>query len=255
MAVQCPECRKSLNVRADLPSGSRVRCPKCATVFAFHEEVEEEAVEEIEEEQPRRRRVREPIEEIEEERPRPRRVRERDDDSDERYDDDDVERRPRRKRSKRRRGSSAALVWSLVGGVGALVLIAVVAVILILAGRGNAYSQHEGAMKESLQLMADLENAMNGVKDQDSARVAAAKIQGVCDRLEALANRVKGFPKLTAVEAKQLQDQYKPQADAFAQRMQKVGFQAGLNSRGEPSFLAAAQRLVRVGQSLQQMGI
>jgi hypothetical protein len=207
-----------------LPSGSRVRCPKCAAVFAFHEEVEEEPVEAIEEERPRRRRAREPVEVIEEERPRRRGVRERDDDSDERYDDDDVERRPRRKRSKRRRGSSAALIWSLVGGVGALVLIVVVVVVLILAGRGNAYSQHEGAMKESLQLMADLENAMNGVKDQDSARVAAAKIQQVCDRLEALANRVKGMPKLTNIEAKQLQDQYKPQADASLSACKKWAF-------------------------------
>jgi hypothetical protein len=203
-----------------------------------HEEVEEE-----------------PVEEIQEVRPRHMRARERDDDRDERYDDDEVERRPRRKRSKRRRGSSAALIWSLVGGVGVLLLIGIVVVVLLLVVAGSARAQHEAAMKESLQLMAELENALNEVKDQDSARVAAAKIQRVCDRLEALGNRVKGLPRMTPAEAKQLEDQYKPQADAFAQRMQKVGFQAGANSRGEPSFVAAAQRLVRVGQSLKQMGI
>jgi Sec-independent protein translocase protein TatA len=238
MAVVCPECGRTLNVRADLPPGKRIKCPKCATVFAPVGEEDEEKLDDEEEERPRRRRGSR-----------------RDDDRDERYRDDDVERRPRRKKPRARRGSSAALIWSLIGGVGALVLIVIVVVVLILVGGGSALSQHEGAMKESLQLMAEFENAMNEVKDQNSARVAAAKIQQLCDRLEALANKVRALPKITPVEAKQLQDKYKAQADGFAQRMQQVGFQAGMNSRGEPSFVAAAQRLVRVGQSLKQMGL
>ena len=126
-----------------------------------------------------------------------------------------------------------------------MVLIVIVVVVLILMGASSALHQHEEAMKESLQLMAEFENTMNEVKDQNSAHVAADKIQRTCDRLEALGNKVKGLPKLTPMDAKQLQDKFKPQTDAFAQRMQKVGFQAGLNSRGEASFMAAVQRLAR----------
>jgi hypothetical protein len=245
MPVTCPGCRTTLKVRADLPPGKRIKCPKCARVFAPVAEIVEEVTEE-------------PLDEEQDERPRRRRRQNRDDDNDEPERDDDVdhdedvERRPRRKRGKARRRSSTALLWTILGGVGALVVIVAVVLVLMLArGGGGGFGQHEEAMKESLQLMGELEAALNEVKDQNSARVAAGKIEKVCDRVEALGKRVKALPKLTPAEDKQLQAKYKPQTDALTQRMQKVGFQAGMNSGGEPSFVAAAKRLTRVGQAFK----
>lgn len=255
MPVVCPECGKSLQLKGELKPGKRIRCPKCDAVFAPAVDVVDE-VEEVPDDaiQDRPRRKAAPIRAAARD--------DRDDDDrderDDRDDDDDYDRRPRkRKRSKKKSGSSSGLIWGIVAGVVGLLVVIIVVVVLLLVrgGGGAAQAQHEEAMKEALQTLTDLENAMREVRDPASAKVAAVKVNQVCDRLEALGRKVQALPKLPVAQAQQLQNKYKPQVDAINGRMAQVGFQAGQNSRGEASFVAAAQRLMQVGLALQRLGI
>ena len=239
MRVTCPECAQALSLKAELPPGKRIKCPKCATVFAPIPVEAEEPLEEISEKPLRKK-------------PAPTRTREDDDDDDDR---DDYEERPRKRKSKAKKGGSSLLLYSVLGGVGVLVAIGIfVTLFFVIAGRGNARERHEAVAQDAVSALVDLENVFRTVKNKDTARDAAVKINQICDRLEEIGKKAKTLPRISVADDQQLQAKFKPQIDAINQRMGQVGFQAGMNSGGEPSFMAAAMRLERVGKELERFG-
>jgi hypothetical protein len=276
--ITCPKCRSNLKLTAALPSGRRVRCPKCATVFVPGEEeaakpaqvrapskpkkvvvpeADEEDFEIVEE--PPARRARRPAAESEEEdfeiieEDRPARRRRRTEDEDE-FDD----RPPRRERLRREpapKSGKAGLIVGLAVGGSVLLIGLVVGVFFLVRSFGDAYSKHEAASQDALKLLTELADAMESVKDPESAKVAAVRINKVCDQLEELEKRVKALPKLSAADDDRLKKKFQPEVDKINQRAAKAAFQAGANSRGEPSFLAAVKRLEQVGKQLQAKGI
>lgn len=110
-------------------------------------------------------------------------------------------------------------------------------------------------MKEILQIQNDLVGALESVRDKDSARVAAGKLQQVCDRMEVLGNKMRALPKITPAEDRRLEGKYKSQMEGLMQRMKNAAIQAGTNSQGEPSFIAALQRMSQAGRSMPRLGM
>ena len=69
--------------------------------------------------------------------------------------------------------------------------------------------------------------------------------------METLARRAKGLPKVNRTEFKRLEATYKPQMDELARGMQQVGMQAGMNSQGEASLMAAPQKFAQVAARVE----
>jgi len=255
--ITCPYCATKLRLQTAIPPGKRVACPKCSGSFAPAGEAEPEPPV-LEVAPPRASRNSEPADDYEDERDdRPRRrsrpVHGRTDDGDEdEYEDRRASRRFRRRPV--RGGSNTALIVGLVIGGGVLVLGAIIALAIALWPSGSNYSKHEAAAQEVIQLMRELAEALESVRDPASARTAAAKIEQICDRIEKLEQKLKSLPKITQAEDKRLKNKFEPELNQVAKRAENSAFQAGVNSGGEPSFVAALRRLERLGNRLQRLG-
>lgn len=270
MIVTCPECEQKMRVNAEVSAGQRVKCPKCATLFRPADEDEEaparpEAVTsaplrpgrsarpapepEEEDERPRKSRTR-PRDEEDEEEPRPRGRSRREEGEDEEAppprrrprdgEEEEADRRPRRR--KRARSGNAVVLWVGIGGAVAMVALLGVVVLVVLWSLGNSSAQQEKALQEEIQMVREFRQILEGVKDQNSARTAAAQLNALTDRMDAYGQRARKLTKIPQTEVNRLKAKYKPELDQLQQEIQKVAFQAGLNSRGEASFMSALMK-------------
>jgi hypothetical protein len=122
-------------------------------------------------------------------------------------------------------------------------------------GCGNdAYEKNDKTMGEMVAAMKDMEEAFKSVKDQDSAKAAAVKIEKVCDDMDAIAKKVETLPKITKSESDKLEAKYKGEMEAIGGRMKDVAVEAGKNSGGEESFMKALKRLESVGKNMETVG-
>jgi hypothetical protein len=265
MIISCPECGKKLRMSPAAGSGKRIRCPGCSAVFSA-------APEDADKEPPRRvarattKRAPE-LDEDDEEHDRVRSKSRRDDKPDEedeeddrparrtresrgRVSDDDDRPRSRRKKKRKKQGSSA-MVWVALGG-GAAVLIGVAVVVILLArgGSSGAYAQHEAAEREAIGLVKELITVLESVQDANTARLAATKINNICERVEALHKRTRSLGKITAEENRRLKEKIESELAPMKTRMSQAGFQAGARCQGEPTFIAALKRM----DSLRNLG-
>jgi hypothetical protein len=172
-------------------------------------------------------------------------------------DDDDLDDRPTRRKRRRKKaaGSGGTIVLTVALVIGGLVVLGGLGVGIFFGVRalgGGAYAKHEDAIKETISMMTELADALESVKDPQSAHSAAARIEKVCDRMEQLETRIKGLPKLSVDDDQRLEKQYKPEFLKINERILKVAFQAGVNSQAEPAFMSASLRLKTVGERLQQ---
>src|SRR5438067_6510666 len=110
-----------------------------------------------------------------------------------------------------------------------------VGLFLALARPGHAadLDKHEAVVKNMIKALDDLADALESVKDRDTAKEAAVKINDVCDRLEKLGKQAEGLPKLGKEDDKRLEEKFKPELVKATQRLQKVAFTAGTNSGGQ----------------------
>jgi hypothetical protein len=271
MIVTCPECKQKLRLSAEVPAGKRIKCPKCAAVFSAADDEEaapsrKDAVTRSAPKPARSARPQPDLEEDEDDSPR-KSKRGRDDEDDEEAprakskrrdleeddeDEDEDERPVRRRRRKRVKKSNAAVLYGAIGGGVAFIVSAGVVLLLVL-GRGGASAQQEQVLKDMLQIMRDFRECLKSVKDQNSAKTAAGQLNTLSDRMEALGKRGKGLPKITQAEADRLKAKYKPEMDQLEQGMQQLGMQAGMNSAGEASFMAALQKSAQTAQRVEAM--
>jgi hypothetical protein len=266
--IVCPHCETKLKLGMSIAPGKRVRCPKCSTAFA--PQAEEEQVEifvdnpPVEEKRSGRPTGDDLVEKSRRQHPgrgsrvlddesgnegRPIQRRQRED------EDDDGDRPIRRKRRRKKAaGSGGTIVLTVALVIGGLVVLGGLGVGIYfgVSALGGAYGKNEAAAKETISALTELADALESVKDPPSARLAAARIEAVCDRMEQLASRIKGLPKLSPEDDKKLEQQYKAEITRINERIVKVAFQAGVNSQAEPAFMSAANRLKTVGEKLQQ---
>lgn len=233
MTVSCPECNHKLRVNVEDGKKIRVRCPKCSKVFVLDPDQEND--DDVERAPAKTARRRESQHEEDDDRPARRR-------RDEEEDEEEFDERPRRRKKAKKK--SPVLLWSVIGGGVALLVAGLVIIVVVAArSRGSAFEQHEAAVREAIAVSNELGAALETVKDKDSARTAAIKINQICDRMEALAKRERSLPRLTAEEERRLQNLVGAEVTALTQRLTAAGFQAGVRSQGEASFVAAAKRL------------
>jgi predicted Zn finger-like uncharacterized protein len=267
--IVCPHCETKLRLGKSIAPGSRVRCPKCSTVFA--PDTDEENVEIFVDSPPAKAKKpsRPADEDLAEDTRRDRsgrrtRLEYDDREDDERggrsrgreEDDDDLDDRPvRRKRRRKKTAGSGAQVGLIVAlVVGGLVVFAGVGTAIFFGVRAlsGAYEKHEAAVKELLSMMTELADALETVKDQGTARVAAARIQRVCDRMEQLEASIQALPRLNGADEQRLSKKYDPEFQKIYQRTLKVAFEAAANAQGEPEYVTANLRLKTVGERLER---
>lgn len=128
-----------------------------------------------------------------------------------------------------------------------------VPVTTIRADQAN-YDKHEQIYKSVLKALSDLADALESVKDMNTARQAAPKVEDVCNRLKKIVDDVKKLTKLEAEERKKLDAAYLPELQKVSDRLQNVALQAGVSAGGEAAFTKALKSLETVADSLKAIG-
>lgn len=121
----------------------------------------------------------------------------------------------------------------------------------LLCGCGGAYGKHAAFEKEVIQALNDLADVLESVKDKDSSKAAADKIENVSDRMEKLKKRGDALPKLTKEEEEKLNQTFKDDREKAAKRLRSASTQAGIQST-EPSFINAMQRSANARRELEK---
>jgi hypothetical protein len=253
--LTCTDCEAKLRLRSTPAPGARVRCPRCATVFAPDEEELARPTAITRKPAPKPVRRADPDEEEDGRRgaiarkptarARPLRRPDREDD----FDEDD---RPRRKKKRRvRKEGNPALFWGLTIGGSVLALGLVVTLLIVFWPFGSKY---DAVMKETIGLLNELAGVLEGVKDRDSARAAAPKIDNLTARLEAVAKKADALPQPSEAENKRLEQKWKKDIEKVMGRLLQASVQAGTKSGGEPTFVAALQKMQGAGASFGRLG-
>lgn len=258
--LTCPDCDTKLKLKAPLLPGKKVRCPKCSTLFAPMPEAPKKTKSPVDKapiattvSKGRRKPVAvEREEEEEDERPRRRQSSTvAEEDSEEPGDDE----RPRRSRKKRpRKSGNRRLLFGLVIGGGVLCFLLILAgiVVAVVMGHKDPYKENEAAMKEMLTYFEEFATTMESIKDPQSAKTGAERINKICDRMEKVIARVVKLPKLTPAQNERLKNEMQPRIDVCVQRIARVAFQVQAATQGEPTFQAALQRMQQVSNRLKQ---
>jgi hypothetical protein len=240
-SITCPSCGTGLKIKVELPPGKRIKCPRCETTFAPDGEPQPGAVP--------AGAVQSGLPRVPSSPPPPRRSRAEDEEEDE----DEPIRRKKRKR-KSRKGGNSVLVIILGIASGVLFVGGAVLVLISLLSKGGGGSDHEGLVKDSIRLMGELIAAMESVKDANSARAAADKLNRIADRLEEIGRKAKDLPKIGEAEEKRLKEKYEPEMLRLQGQLRNATMQADRNHGGEVSYLNAKRRLVQVALELQRIG-
>jgi predicted Zn finger-like uncharacterized protein len=251
----CTHCEAKLRVSAT-SAGKKVRCPKCSEAFrvpAGQDDRDEEV-------RPAKRAVDPPHraemverrteEDDEADRPR-RRIGRGDDDANDRAPrmvrrraDDDEDERPRRR--KKRRAQTSMLPWLIGGGVVLLLLVVggIVALVLILkSSKSTNYEKYEAVVKEMIDILNTMSEAFESIKDKESAKQAAVKINDAYERFLALDKRVASLPKLSRSDDQALQKKYDAELDKTLARFKRAGSGHEKELLEDPDLLKAVMRM------------
>jgi hypothetical protein len=114
---------------------------------------------------------------------------------------------------------------------------------MVVSMSGCSGSKHEGVMKDTISVMDEISVALESVKDKDSAKAAAPKIEAAADKLEALKKKAKDMGDPSKEEQEKLLKEYTPKLMAAAARMAKAGQEAGVKAAGEPTFMKAIEKM------------
>ena len=108
--------------------------------------------------------------------------------------------------------------------------------------------------KAVLEQLRALGEAFDTVKDKNSAKLAAVKVNKICDRLGELADEAEKLPKLNEDEDLVLKELLEPEIKRiFSGNMKKRTEQAMQNCEGEPDFMNATRRLQDVDRALEKL--
>jgi hypothetical protein len=137
-------------------------------------------------------------------------------------------------------------------------LVPLCAVLLLPAPAAKAaddnYAKNEAVAKEMIKAMNDLADAFESVKDKNTAKAAAPKINAVCDKMVDIGKKAETLPKLSQAEDEKLKKALEPELKKATERFTKVVPQAVTNSGNDPDFIASLKRLEEVGKALSKLG-
>jgi biopolymer transport protein ExbB/TolQ len=96
----------------------------------------------------------------------------------------------------------------------------VVLSLLVMAAGCDSKDTHQKAANDVVAAMSELNDALDGVKDEGSAKSAASKIEAVAAKIEKIAERVKALPAMSAPEKEALEKEMKARMDKEEKRME-----------------------------------
>jgi hypothetical protein len=114
--------------------------------------------------------------------------------------------------------------------------------VISISGCGGGYGKAEEATKEVISSMNDISAALETVKDKETAKAAAPKIEAAAARFKAATKKAEGV-KGTQAEKEKLEKEYLPKIQEASARMMKATMAAALSSGGEPSLQKALSSL------------
>jgi len=136
---------------------------------------------------------------------------------------------------------------SITLGIGLILAFAVV-------GCDANYKKHEALAKELIAVCNDLGDALESIKDPASAKVAAAKIDSICDRFKDIRDRVEGLPKLSKSDNDKLEKNLKADLDKAMSRILTAGPQARQKAGGNVEFENSLRRFQSIATSFGGLG-
>ncbi len=107
---------------------------------------------------------------------------------------------------------------------------------------GGGYAKAEPATKQMIAAMNDISEAMESVKDKESAKAAAPKIEAAVDKMKE-AKKTLETVKGTKADEEKLNKEYLPKIAEVTTRMQKAGASAGAKCEAEPTFMKALEKM------------
>ena len=115
--------------------------------------------------------------------------------------------------------------------------------LVLVSGSGCSgnYSKAEDATKEMLGLLNDISATLESVKDRESARAAAPKLESLVDRTQEVQNRALAI-KGTKADQERLEKAYKAKVEEAKNRLKNAVMSAVAKAGAEPSFTAALQK-------------
>lgn len=124
--------------------------------------------------------------------------------------------------------------------------------LLTIVGCGkSSYQKNAEYAEEMIAVMNDYAEALESVKDTESAKAAASKIDAATTRMEELLAKKDSIPKVTQSDKDRLDKEYNPKLRAASERMKKAAETAGSKAGLEPTFMKAVVRMMKVAQSAQ----
>jgi hypothetical protein len=118
-------------------------------------------------------------------------------------------------------------------------------VLINLAGCSSNYAKAEEATKEMLGALNDIIDALESVKNKETAKAAAPKIEAAVDRMQAAKNKADTI-KGTQADKEKLEKEYLPKLAEAQTRMQKAALSAGLKCEQEPTFMKAIEKMSKL---------
>jgi hypothetical protein len=115
-------------------------------------------------------------------------------------------------------------------------------VLTLCSGCSSGYSKAEDATKEMISAMNDVSTALESVKDAQTAKAAAPKLESGFDRMQGAKKKLEGI-KGTKAESEKLEKEYKTKLMEAATRMQTALLSAGLKSGGDATFMKAFEKV------------
>lgn len=133
-----------------------------------------------------------------------------------------------------------------------LIGITFVGVLLLTASGCSNRAKAEKVVEEMLSILQQFNDTLASVKDKDSAKAAASKLDQLGQQIKALAEKNKDL-KITKDDEKYLEEKFKPKFDEIGKTLSQNGMKAGLASMGEPTFMKALQNFGASAQEAQNI--
>ena len=136
---------------------------------------------------------------------------------------------------------------SITLGIGLILAVAAV-------GCDTSYKKHEALVKDVIVVLNDMGDALESVKDPASAKAAAAKIDGICDRFKDIRDKVDALPKLSKSDDEKLVKNWKSDLDKAMSRVRAAGQQASQKAGATVELENSIKRFQYIGATFGGIG-
>jgi hypothetical protein len=121
-----------------------------------------------------------------------------------------------------------------------------------LAGCTGNYKRHEANTLTAIQEINNLAGVLETVKDRESAKAAAPRVEVLVQTLDDLKTRDNALPKLAKEDEDRLANAYKLAMEDAQRRMIMALIEAQKKADGEPAFLQALTKLQALGAKFNE---